>query len=80
MRRIAGFLLVIAVVLLAPTTAPAQTGVTVTLSASSAKIAFGEHVTLSGSAGAPAGSTVEIRNSADAPVASILWNVARLLG
>lgn len=71
MKRVAGLLLVVTVVLLVPTVASAQTGVTITLSASSGTITFGEHVTLSGSAsGAPAGSTVEIRNAADLPVAS----------
>ena len=63
MKRVTGLLLVVAVVLLAPTAAPAQTGVTIRLSASSNTITFGEHVTLSGSSpGAPAGSTVEVRN------------------
>src|SRR5207344_1088780 len=58
LKRIAGLLLVVAVVLLAPTTTPAQTGVTITLSASSGTITFGGHVTLSGSAtGAPDGAT-----------------------
>jgi len=71
LRRIAGLLLVVVVVLLVPTAAPAQTGITITLSASSRTITFGEHVRLSGSStGVPAGSTVEIRNAADLAVAS----------
>jgi hypothetical protein len=77
LKRVAGLLLVVAVVLLAPTTAPAQTGVTITLSASPGTITFGEHVTLSGSSsGAPAGSTVEIRNAADVPVDSATTDAA----
>jgi hypothetical protein len=77
LRRVAGCLLVVAVVLLFPTVASAQTGVTITLSASSGTITFGEHVTLSGSAsGAPTGSTVEIRNAADLPVATATTNAA----
>ena len=44
LKRFAGLLLVVTVVLLVPTTAPAQTGVTITLSASSGRITFGEHV------------------------------------
>jgi hypothetical protein len=77
LKRIAGLLLVVTVVLLVPTTAPAQTGVTITLSASSGTITFGEHVRLSGSAtGAPAGSTVQIRNAADMPVASATTDAA----
>ncbi len=77
MKLIAGLLLVVAVVLLAPTTALAQTGFTITLSASSGTITFGEHVALSGSAtGAPAGSMVQIRNAADLPVASATTDAA----
>jgi L,D-transpeptidase catalytic domain len=75
LKRVAGLLLVVAVMLLVPTVASAQTGVTITLSASSGTITFGEHVRLSGSAsGAPAGSIVEIRNAADLPVASATTN------
>jgi hypothetical protein len=70
LKRVTGFLLVVMVVLV-PTVASAQTGVTITLSASSGTITFGEHVRLSGSStGAPAGSTVEIRNAAGLAVAS----------
>lgn len=77
MKRVAGLLLVVTVVLLVPTVASAQTGVTITLSASSGTITFGEHVRLSGSAsGAPAGSMVEIRNAADLPVASATTDAA----
>ena len=77
MKRVAGLLLVVTVVVLVPTTAAAQTGVTITLSASSGTITFGEHVTLSGSStGAPAGSTVQIRNAADLPVASATTDAA----
>ncbi|HEY3264304.1 MAG TPA: L,D-transpeptidase family protein, partial [Actinomycetota bacterium] len=77
MKRVAGLLLVVTVVVLVPTTAAAQTGVTITLSASSGTITFGGHVTLSGSStGAPAGSTVQIRNAADLPVASATTDAA----
>jgi L,D-transpeptidase catalytic domain len=70
LRRVTGLLLVVMVVLV-PTVASAQTGVTITLSASSGTITFGEHVRLSGSStGAPAGATVEIRNAAGLAVAS----------
>src|SRR4029450_10030918 len=48
LKRVAGLLLVVAVVLLAPTAAPAQTGVTLTRSASSNTITFGGDVTLAG--------------------------------
>jgi hypothetical protein len=69
--------MVVTVVLLVPTTAHAQTGVTITLSASTGTITFGERVSLSGSAtGAPAGSTVQIRNAADLPVASATTDAA----
>ena len=77
MKRVAGFLLVVAVVLLAPTAAPAQTGVTIRLSVSSNTITFGEHVTLSGSSpGAPAGSTVEVRNGVGSSIASATTDAA----
>ena len=77
MKRVAGLLLIVAVVLLAPTAAPAQTGVTITLSASSNTITFGEHVTLSGSStGAPAGSTVEVRNGVGSSIASATTDAA----
>jgi hypothetical protein len=77
LKRFAGLLLVVTVVLLVPTTAHAQTGVTITLSASSGRITFGEQVRLSGSStGAPAGSTVEIRNAADLAVASATTNAS----
>jgi len=77
LKRVAGLLLVVTVVLLVPTAAPAQTGVTITLSASSGTITFGEHVRLSGSStGAPAGSTVQIRNAAGLPVASSTTDAA----
>jgi hypothetical protein len=77
LKRVAGPLLVVAVVLLAPTAAPAQTGVTITLSASSDTITFGEHVTLSGSStGAPAGSTVEVRNGVGSSIASATTDAA----
>jgi N-acetylmuramoyl-L-alanine amidase len=77
LKRVAGFLMVVTVVLLVPTTVHAQTGVTITLSASSDTITFGERVRLSGSAaGAPAGSTVQIRNAADLPVASATTDAA----
>jgi hypothetical protein len=77
LKRVAGLLLVVAVVLLAPTAAPAQTGVTITLSASSHTITFGEHVTLSGSStGAPAGSTVEVRNGVGSSIASATTDAA----
>jgi L,D-transpeptidase catalytic domain len=70
LRRVTGLLLVVMVVLV-PTVASAQTGVTITLTASSGTITFGEHVRLSGSStGAPAGATVEIRNAAGLAVAS----------
>ncbi|HET7929282.1 MAG TPA: L,D-transpeptidase family protein [Actinomycetota bacterium] len=72
MKRVAGLLLVATVVLLVPTVASAQTVGTITLSASSRTITFGEHVRLSGtSAGAPPGSIVQIRNAADLLVASV---------
>jgi L,D-transpeptidase catalytic domain len=77
LRRIAGLLVVVTVVLLVPSTAPAQTGVTISLSASSDTITFGQRVRLSGSStGAPAGSTVQIRNGADLPVASTTTDAA----
>ena len=77
MKRVAGLLLVVTVVLFVPTTAHAQTSVTITLSASSGRITFGEPVRLSGSStGAPAGSTVEIRNAADLAVASATTNAS----
>ena len=77
MKRVTGLLLVVAVVLLAPTAAPAQTGVTIRLSASSNTITFGEHVTLSGSSpGAPAGSTVEVRNGVGSSIASATTDAA----
>ena len=77
MKRVARLLMVVTVVLLVPTTAHAQTGVTITLSASSDAITFGERVRLSGSAtGAPAGSTVQIRNAADLPIASTTTDAA----
>lgn len=77
MKRVSGLVLVGAVVLLVPAVAPAQTGVTITLSASSDTITLGEHVRLSGSStGAPAGSTVQIRNAADVPVASATTDAA----
>ena len=72
MKRVAVFLLVVTVVVLVPNVGSAQTGATITLSASSGTITFGKHVTLSGSAtGAPAGSTIQIRNAADLLVASL---------
>ena len=65
-------MLFVMVVLLVPAVASGQTGVTITLSASSRTITFGEHVRLSGSStGAPTGSTVQIRNSAGLLVASV---------
>jgi hypothetical protein len=77
LKRFAGLLLAVTVALLVPTTAHAQTGVTITLSASSGRITFGEHVRLSGSStGAPAGTTVEIRNAADLAVASATTNAS----
>jgi hypothetical protein len=77
LRRIAGLLVVVTVVLLVPSTAPAQTGVTISLSASSDTITFGQRVRLSGSStGAPPGSTVQIRNGADLPVASATTDAA----
>jgi L,D-transpeptidase catalytic domain len=77
LKRVAGFMLVVTVVLLVPNAVSAQTGVTITLSASSGTITFGEHVRLSGSStGAPTGSTVQIRNAADMPVASVTTDAA----
>ena len=77
MRRVAGLLLVVTVVLLVPTVVSAQTGVTISVSASSGTITFGEQVRLSGSStGAPTGSTVQIRNAADQPVASATTDAA----
>ena len=72
MKRVAGLLLGVTIVLLVPSLASAQTGVTITLSASSGTITFGEHVRLSGSsAGAPTGSTVQIRNVAEERISSL---------
>jgi L,D-transpeptidase catalytic domain len=77
LKRITGLLLVVTVVLLVPARAPAQAGATITLSASSDTITFGEHVRLSGSStGAPVGSKVEIRNAADLAVASATTDAA----
>jgi len=72
LKRVTGFLLVVTVVVLVPNVGSAQTGGTITLSASSDTITFGKHVTLSGSAtGAPAGSIVQIRNAGALLVASV---------
>lgn len=64
-------LVVLAVVLLVPAGALAQTGATVTLDASDRKVEFGKKVTLSGtSTGAPAGSLVQILDQASAEIAT----------
>ncbi len=61
-------LAVVLVVLLAPAVASAQT--TITLAADATKITYAQEVTLSGTAsGAASGSSVEIRNGADAVIA-----------
>jgi hypothetical protein len=64
-------LVALAVVLLVPARALAQTGATVTLDASERRVEFGKKVTLSGtSTGAPAGSLVRILDQASGEVAT----------
>lgn len=71
MKPLRVLLVALAVMLLLPARALAQTTATVTLEASEQKIEFGGSVTLSGtSTGAPAGSTVQIVDQANAEVAS----------
>lgn len=71
MKALRVALVALALVLLFPARALAQTTATVTLDASERKIEFGRSVTLSGSStGAPAGSEVLILDQASAEVAS----------
>lgn len=71
MKGLRVLLVAVAVSLLVPTRALAQTGVTVTLEAAEPKIDFGREATLSGtSTGAAPGSTVQILDQTSTTVAS----------
>jgi hypothetical protein len=75
LKRFAALLAVVAVVLLLAAPASAQT--TLTLTADAGRIAFGQGVSLSGTAsGAAAGTTIDIRNGSGASIASATTGAA----